>query len=481
MMMFWIFLAVDMFTLGIIYAVYGGNRKYSEGMLMGVHMPESAAESEEVTAFMEKYRKRTKRFYLWNVLVGSLICLLNFWYISVFILVWSLWIVEMAAGAVALVYRTHRKLYDLKVERGWTGSSGSHILAAVDTRTSTQSGKMGVSSWWHGLFCALILMPCILPGVRTYLAVSDDGWVFLLCALAVSLTFGILHAVILRMRNKVYSENSELNLEVNRMQKNAWSWSLVGCSLMNAIAYLFVAGYMDAGTWIPAWVYVVYIILESAPAVFLIAGIFYVRYKKEQILACNENPLYIDDDVYWKNGWYSNPHDKRLIVQDWVCPWNYTTNMAKPVGKICLAGGIIVTAACLVLAVVLLMKFELTPVEMAVGQERIEITSGYSDMTICYDEIRDIELLNRLPEDDYRKINGGDTADMLVGKFKGKETGKCWLYLYTEYTPILKISTDGGPVYVNSKDEDETKKWKNEIEKNQSTETCPDAGKKNQL
>lgn len=80
MMMFWIFLAVDMFTLGIIYAVYGEKREYSEGMLMGVHMPESAAESEEVTAFMGKYRKRTKRFYLWNVVAGSLICLLNFWY-----------------------------------------------------------------------------------------------------------------------------------------------------------------------------------------------------------------------------------------------------------------------------------------------------------------------------------------------------------------------------------------------------------------
>ena len=232
MMMFWIFLAVDLFTLGIIYAVYGGKREYSEGMLMGVHMPESAAESEEVTAFMESYRKRTKRFYLWNVLTGSLICLLNFWYISVFILVWSLWIVEMAAGAVALVYRTHRKLYDLKVERGWIGSSGSRILAAVDTKTSAQSGKMGLSPWWHGLFCALILMPCILPGVRMYLAVSDDGWVFLLCALAVSLTFGILHAVILRMRNKVYSEDSELNLEVNRMQKKRLV--MVPCGMQSA-------------------------------------------------------------------------------------------------------------------------------------------------------------------------------------------------------------------------------------------------------
>ena len=465
MMMFWIFLAVDLFTLGIIYAVYGGKREYSEGMLMGVHMPESAAESEEVTAFMESYRKRTKRFYLWNVLTGSLICLLNFWYISVFILVWSLWIVEMAAGAVALVYRTHRKLYDLKVERGWIGSSGSRILAAVDTKTSAQSGKMGLSPWWHGLFCALILMPCILPGVRTYLAVSDDGWVFLLCALAVSLTFGILHAVILRMRNKVYSEDSELNLEVNRMQKNAWSWSLAGCSLLNAAAYLFAAGYMDAGAWIPAWVYVVYIILDSAPVVFLIAGMFYVRYKKGLMLAGNKNPLYIDDDVYWKNGWYSNHHDKRLIVQDWVCPWNYTTNMAKPVGKLCLSGGIIVTVACLSVAVVLLMKFELTPVEMTVGQEGVEITSGYSDMEIRYDEIRGIEMLPGLPEDDYRKVNGGDTADMLVGTFKGKESGKCWMYLYTEHSPILEISTDEGPVYVNSSQTGMTEAWYDEIQK----------------
>ena len=46
MMMFWIFLIVDLFTIGIFYAVYGTKRKYSEGMLLGVHLPHSAAESE---------------------------------------------------------------------------------------------------------------------------------------------------------------------------------------------------------------------------------------------------------------------------------------------------------------------------------------------------------------------------------------------------------------------------------------------------
>ena len=48
MMMFWIFLVVDLITVGIFYAVYGRKQQYCEGMLMGVHIPKSAAESEEV-------------------------------------------------------------------------------------------------------------------------------------------------------------------------------------------------------------------------------------------------------------------------------------------------------------------------------------------------------------------------------------------------------------------------------------------------
>lgn len=94
MMMFWIFFIVDLFTIGIFYAVYGGKREYSEGMLMGVHMPRSAAESSEVSGIMRQYRKRTVRFYLWNGIISAVICLLNFWYMSVFIVVWILWLIE---------------------------------------------------------------------------------------------------------------------------------------------------------------------------------------------------------------------------------------------------------------------------------------------------------------------------------------------------------------------------------------------------
>ena len=81
MMLFLIFLFVDLSVIGIFYAVYGRKRKYSEGMLMGVHLPESAACGEEVRRMMERYHARTKKFYLWNlaavILIGGSQCLLS--------------------------------------------------------------------------------------------------------------------------------------------------------------------------------------------------------------------------------------------------------------------------------------------------------------------------------------------------------------------------------------------------------------------
>ena len=62
------FLIINVGTIGIFYGVYGAKRKYAEGMLMGVHLPASAVETEEVKLFMEEYYKKTKWFYMKKML-----------------------------------------------------------------------------------------------------------------------------------------------------------------------------------------------------------------------------------------------------------------------------------------------------------------------------------------------------------------------------------------------------------------------------
>ena len=118
---------------------------------------------------MKKLRTWTKWFYTLNLLAGIAVCGFCFWYISVFMIVWSIWLVEVCIGAILLLYRTHRKLYDLKMKNGWIGSNGSKIMtadSAVDATVSAQSEKMG-----NGLRCGifvlsdLIVLPCLLPQV----------------------------------------------------------------------------------------------------------------------------------------------------------------------------------------------------------------------------------------------------------------------------------------------------------------------------
>lgn len=466
MVMFLLFLIINVGTIGIFYGVYGTKRKYAEGMLMGVHLPASAVETEEVKMFMEEYYKKTKWFYILNLLVGIAVCGACFWYFSIFMILWSIWLVELSVGAILLLYRTHRKLYDMKVKNGWIGSGGSKIMTAdsvADTKVSVQSGKMGVSPLWHLLFLGLILLTFLMPQVRFYLKHSEDGWILIGCALAAGLVFVGIHVVILRTQNKVYSEKSELNLAVNRMQKDVWSWIMIGSGFFNTAAYLAMTYSMDEHVWIGEEGYVLYIVLESIPVVLFVGGALYINKRRTRLLQANAAPLYVDDDIYWKNGWYNNPNDKRLLVQDWACSFNYATNMARPAGKISLVAGIVITIACLVWGCALMLRIDFSPMKVSVESDKIEITSGYSDVEIDFDEVESVEILPTLPKDEYKRVNGSSDTKKKIGKFKGREIGKCRMYIYVGCTPVLKIDTSEGPVFVNSTEEGNVEKWYEKI------------------
>lgn len=463
MILFITFLCCNLFSIGIAYAVYGKKRVWKEGMLLGVHIPQQAVETEEVRSFLRKYEKQTKRFYIWNMIASVFICGLAFSYMSVFFTMWMVWFFECFGGAVFILYRAHRKLYDLKMEKGWIGCGGSRVLAAVDTKMSAQSGKMGVSVSWHLLLIVLIILPCIVPDVRNNFLRTDEGKIIFGCTLGMGFFFFVLHKIILKIKNKVYSENSELNIRLNRIQKNTWAWILLGSGIVNVTAYLlavqFIPGEKETAT---VW-YVVYIVIISIPVLFFLAGYYYISKEKEKMLSHDCEPVYIDDDIYWKNGWYSNPHDTRLLVQDWACTWNYSMNMAKPAGKICLVSAILITVFCFIAGIVLSVRLEFTPIELSLEKKKAVITSGYSDLEMSYEDIAGIQIIDRLPAEEFRRVNGGEDRRMLVGKFRGTETGNCRMYLYKGYEPILEITTDNGPVYVNSKKEGEVSVWYNEL------------------
>ena len=98
-------------------------------------------------------------------------------------------------------------------------------------------------------------------------------------------------------------------------------------------------------------------------------------------------------------------------------------------------------------------------VTLADGTE-VRITSGYTNTTMNKKEIRSVKLLeNGLPEDHYNRTNGFSDEKLLLGKFEGKKTGKCRMYVWLDQENVIEIKATDYTVFINSKDEDEMNAW----------------------
>ena len=458
MLVFVIFLFCDLLVAGVFFAVYGRKPVYEEGMLLGVHLPREAAQGAEVTALTTAYRRRTRRFYLVNLLLGVAVCLVAFWRFSPFLILWCLWLVEFVVGAQWLLLGTHRKLYDLKMARGWVVGEPA-TLAAADTRASAQRRGQGPGLAWHLLPCGLVLTTLLLPGVRDFLLTQGRGWGLLGSGLAISLTLWALHGVLSRRGNKVYSQDTAVNQAVNRLERQVWGWTLLLCSLFNAAACWSAAWWMARAHWVGSAAYGIYLVLELIPVAILTAGLLWMTRKRRQLLAGDPVPLVVDDDVYWRKGWYENPNDPHWLVQDRLVPCNYSMNMAKPGawgGTIALLAGV---GVLMVGLCVLFLWADFGGSSVVIAPDRVAVSAFLYDTEVDPQDIQSVTLLEDLPEDSYVRTNGLDDGRRLIGHFRGRESGPCEMYLHTAASPILAVETEDFTLYFNSEDPAETEAW----------------------
>lgn len=315
MMMLIIFLITDISMVGIFAGVYGNIANYREGMLMGVHIPKSELEHPDVKELLQLYKKRNRQFYLWNMLAGIAVCLLCFTYFSIFITVWTLWFVEFCLLTILRVYHYHQKVYDIKQKNGWISSANADVSAAVDTRTSSQIAKKILPAKLHLIPAAVILIPLFFPQVRTYLLTESDGRVMLLCTILVAAAYMGTGYLFAHMPNKIYSENSQINLQINALEKRLYTIFLFVSNICNTGAYLGIIRDIASSNWIGGVGMGIYIFLELIPAAIILIMFFWLRKEKERILSQDSTPFYIDDDYYWRKGWYNNPNDKRYFYR----------------------------------------------------------------------------------------------------------------------------------------------------------------------
>lgn len=468
MVMFLIFLMTDLIMVGIFAVVYGKKDRYSEGMMLGVRIPPWAKEDSEVCELTENYRRQYKWFYWINAIFSIVVCFLCFWYFSVFMIVWCLWLCIFCAGSIGTIYYYHRRMYDLKVKKRWIAGETAHTVT-VDTKLSGAPGKNPISYWWHLPVWVLSIAVLFLPDIRNYLSEEIPGWFLAGTNFAVSLLLTAGQVWFNYRRNIVYSNDSVLNREANMLGKRVWSIICIGTNYLNASSlniWLFV---LAKNRYLDMIDLLIFIALQIGIMGVFIWGIFSLRKKREEILGKNKEPVMVDDDVYWKNGWYSNPYDKHLWVQDRICSLNYTTNMAKPAGKILTGGTLVFVIITLFWVCAIMLQMDFGKRELIINGNYVEVAAEPYSVSFERKQVESIELAESLP-DNLRRKNGSETEKNLIGKFTSKQMGTCRLYIYQGYQPILKIVLQDYTVFINSKADGQVEEWYEQLTKENQKE-----------
>ena len=149
---------------------------------------------------------------------------------------------------------------------------------------------------------------------------------------------------------------------------------------------------------------------SCSPPPFFLTGMLGMAPKTAADPGRRPRPLVVDDDVYWRKGWYENPNDPRWLVQDRLVPYNYSMNMAKPGawgGTIVLLAGGGDPPGGAVRPLPLGGFWRLLGVHHlgAGGGVCLSLRHGGGPQ-----DIQSVTLLEALPEDDYVRTNGLTTA-----------------------------------------------------------------------
>ena len=357
------------------------------------------------------------------------------------------------------------KMYQLKMEKGWlTGRRRTTIL--VDTAASRDKKRMPVplalqllpsllgfasaAFYWLALSGTFGFSPGLSEGERamwgglTASCVAFD----VLCLLAVRLIAG--------SRNVVYGKDSRENKKANREEKGIYGKGLVGGSLLVS----FFHGAALTGR----------IVLSNSSFLWLsvgawIAGIFIIflaavfgRKKRGETAEKAEEAFTVDEDYYWRKGYYSNPNDPSVLVTKRT-GYGMELNMAHK-------GTAAVLCLCLFGILILIFGRSVFPLIRLSGQDfslekegcRILIQSPSYGGDFSLNEVIEIKLQNQELTGVLR-TNGYSGGGVQMGNFRCREYGDGRWYLHKENPWKVQIFlADGSYVLINCRTEEETKR-----------------------
>lgn len=455
-------LVTNLFVILIMRFTVVSNFDYKAGSYLGVHIPADKKEDDEVTLLMSRTKKQFNVFNNINIVLSIAICGICVVNIIIFIFVYILWIFVYIVGIQLIVIVGHRKMYELKMKNGWLIASQKKVY--IDTRLSASNGKTSVSMKYHWILIVLtaaLYIPVIIARHSDML--FRDMNIYFIVSIIVAVALYIFNIYVNSRERTVYSENSDVNITMNQLYKKYVSLGLIMMSLLNTIAFSYVvAEYMLHSTLYGLDI-IVYSIIDFTGSIIMIAFFIIARRKRTEVLAADDTPLYVDDDEYWKYGFYYNPNDRHMLVKNRLYDMNYAFNYASRGAQVLVGILTVFITASIIFTVAVLVPFIHVKMDVYITDDTFMAAGGGYKCSININDIQEVQLFNEMPKDNFTRINGGSTNEYDVGNYKGRTYGRCMFFIWDGYSPVLMIKSSNKTVFVNSKEDGYTRQMYDEL------------------
>lgn len=418
----------------------------------GITIPLEHRQDACVQEVLKAHKKR-RGYMLLAMAATALLCLIPT-YAFVYVIWLTVWLTVMVVWDYFLVRKTIRQMYEVKKANGWQKKQAQDGTVLVDTRVSGMKDKMPVSSLFFVLpICGLI---SFVLWWMLYGAGDKTALVMILCAFSTLVLSVFLYRNIVRAKVRVYSEDSELNLCLNRMSKRLWSgwivWETCVCTVYCIVSGLYLHYYLQRGMVLFWGVSILVTILILVPLACM-SG--YIRSMKQHLLT---GQLLLepaaDEDEYWLDGWYRNPSDSSSFVETRI-GMGITANMAKPSMKWFTYGSLLFALLLCFGSAVLVAVLELSHIEVERKETVIEISGGVFSEEIAYEEIESVMWLSDLPE--LLRTWGSATKEYLFGEFRLEGYGGANVFVKKGAAGYILITCENAPyLLVNCETEEET-------------------------
>lgn len=446
------YLVTNIFVILIMKYTVASNFNYKQGMYMGIHIPLEHKDEPEITEFVENVKKKFNKVQYINILpaIGvSVWCIFDILSSSIALLVWIFGYIMVSEY---ILMSSHYRLYKLKVSKGWIVENQKKVY--IDTNLSQSCGKSSVSMKYHWALIALVIAGYIpIVCITNNDLLFEDMSIYFMISILISVLLYLFNIYVNRSEKDVYSGDSNINKAVSFYNKKYKSYALISMSIFNMTAWLYIVAVYLIHRSLFEGDMILYVTLQLLGSAFMVALLIYARKKKSDILVSDSNAVYIDDDEYWKYGFYCNPNDKRVLIKDRMFETNYSFNLGSKGGLIWTVVLTVALVATIFISIAVIIPFMNVNIKIDATNDYIDVKAASYECNINIDDIEEVQLFEHLPTDRFVRRNGGSTGSYDVGYYEGKSYGKCMLFILSGKSPVIMIRSKDKTVFFNSKED----------------------------